>query len=124
MTQQKRTRTQDPLWGTALRRQAVKPAVSDHKLWTYLRYKAPGTEVQRKSGRRDDPKQFVARMCYMRWGKCQDTLPTHPATSVREGMILDTGGLRIYVVGCEDVRLAPTVRAEEGVYMPTTPAHF
>ena len=69
VTHQKRTRTQVVRVGTALRRRAVKRAVSDHKLWTHCRYKAADTEVLQEPGRRDDPKQFVARMRHMRWGK-------------------------------------------------------
>ena len=36
----------DSLWGTALRRMIIKPQVSDHKLWTHCRCKAPAMEHQ------------------------------------------------------------------------------
>ena len=124
VTQQKRTRAQASLWRTALRRRVVKLAVSDHKLWTHCRYKAPDTEVRRGPRQRDDHKQFVAKVGEMRWGKRQEALLKGLATSVREGLTLDTSGMWIHLVGGEDVRLAPAGRTEERVYMPTTLAHF
>ena len=60
----------------------------------------------------------------MRWGKCHEALLTRPATSVREGMNLDTGGMRMHMVGGEDVRLTPDGSSGERVYMPTALAHF
>ena len=102
----------------------MKPAGSDHKLWTHCRFQAPDIEVLREPGQRDDPKQFVLRVRHMRWGKCQEALLTRPATAVREGLTLDTGAMRIHPVGGEDVRLALTGGAGERVYMPTTLAHF
>ena len=47
-----------------------------------------------------------------------------PATCVREGLSLDTGGMRIHLVLSEDVRLTPGSTSGEGVYMPTTLAHL
>ena len=102
----------------------MKPTIRDHELWTQCRYKAPDTEVLREPGRRDDPKHFVARVWHMGWGKHKEALRTRPATSVRKGRNLDTGGMQIHMVGGEDVRVTPDNGSAERVYMPTALAHF